>query len=103
MSKEGVHEKSGAPAFLSSPRCGAKTRKGTPCRAPAMPNGRCKLHGGKSTGPKTEEGRRRCAEARYVHGLYTKEAKQMNSLIKSLLEIHTSICANARESVEAEE
>jgi hypothetical protein len=38
-----------------APRCGAraKTRGGKPCRAPAMPNGRCRLHGGLSTGPKT--------------------------------------------------
>jgi len=28
--------------------CGAKKRDGTPCRAPAMPNGRCRIHGGKS-------------------------------------------------------
>jgi uncharacterized protein YjcR len=33
-----------------SPRCGAKTRTGTPCRSPAMPNGRCRMHGGKSSG-----------------------------------------------------
>lgn len=32
--------------------CGAKTRTGRPCRNYAMPNGRCRLHGGKSTGPK---------------------------------------------------
>ena len=30
------------------PRCGAKTRSGTPCRSPAMANGRCRMHGGKS-------------------------------------------------------
>jgi hypothetical protein len=36
------------------PRCGAKTRCGTPSRCPAMPNGCCRLHGGLSTGPKTE-------------------------------------------------
>ena len=33
------------------PRCGAKTRKGQPCRQPAMKNGKCYLHGGKATGP----------------------------------------------------
>ena len=33
-------------------RCGAKTRTGKPCKNFAMPNGRCRLHGGKSTGPK---------------------------------------------------
>jgi len=31
--------------------CGAKSKRtGKPCRQPAMPNGRCRLHGGKSTG-----------------------------------------------------
>ena len=28
--------------------CGAKKKNGTPCRMSAMPNGRCRLHGGKS-------------------------------------------------------
>ena len=28
-----------------SPRCGAKTRSGTPCLSPAMANGRCRMHG----------------------------------------------------------
>jgi hypothetical protein len=31
-------------------RCDARTRKGPPCGAPAMPNGRCRMHGGLSTG-----------------------------------------------------
>ena len=44
--------------------CGAKTRKGTPCKAKSEPGKkRCRLHGGLSTGPKTEEGRRRIAAA----------------------------------------
>ena len=29
-------------------RCGAKTQVGTPCKNPAMPNGRCRMHGGRS-------------------------------------------------------
>ena len=33
-----------------SPRCGARTRRGSPCRSLAMPNGRCRLHGGLSPG-----------------------------------------------------
>ena len=42
--------------------CGARTRKGTPCRRVDIYNGgRCRLHGGFSTGPKTEEGKRRSA------------------------------------------
>ena len=39
------------PLAQSCPRCGARTRSGRPCRSPAMPNGRCRMHGGSSTGP----------------------------------------------------
>ncbi|MDI5833392.1 MULTISPECIES: HGGxSTG domain-containing protein [Shewanella] len=40
------------------PRCGAKTRSGNPCqRYGNKANGRCKLHGGRSTGAKTTEGK----------------------------------------------
>lgn len=42
--------------YLRSPRCGARTRTGCCCRQPATPNGRCRLHGGLSTGPRTSEG-----------------------------------------------
>lgn len=39
------------------PKCGAKTRSGTPCqRAPVAGKKRCKLHGGASTGPKDLRG-----------------------------------------------
>jgi len=38
------------------PTCGAKTRVGIPCRAFALANGRCRLHGGLSTGPLTKMG-----------------------------------------------
>lgn len=39
-------------------RCGAFARStGKPCKARACSNGRCKLHGGFSTGPKTKAGR----------------------------------------------
>src|SRR6266581_7587144 len=44
--------------------CGAKTRIGTPCQRRDVhhgPSGRCKLHGGLSTGPKTVDGKRRAA------------------------------------------
>lgn len=46
--------------------CGAKKRDGTPCRAMAMPNGRCRLHGGKNTGaPKDNKNSLK-------HGIYAK-------------------------------
>ena len=44
--------------------CGAKTRKATQCRNLSEPGKkRCKFHGGKSTGPKTTEGKTRIAAA----------------------------------------
>jgi hypothetical protein len=46
------------------PRCGAKTRGGDVCKMRVEPGKRrCRFHGGKSTGPKTPEGRARIAEA----------------------------------------
>lgn len=45
-------------------RCGAHARTtGNPCQAKPMRNGRCKNHGGMSTGPKTSEGRQAIAQA----------------------------------------
>ena len=46
---------------LRGEKCEAKTRKGTPCQCKALVNGRCKFHGGKSTGPKTAEGKMKSA------------------------------------------
>jgi hypothetical protein len=55
-------------------RCGAKTRKGTACQRPAnKKNGRCRLHGGASTGPKTDAGRAMIAKSNTKHGKYTKD------------------------------
>ena len=45
-------------------KCGAHARStGNPCQAKAMTNGKCKNHGGMSTGPKTQEGRDAIAQA----------------------------------------
>ena len=44
--------------------CGAFARStGHPCKAKALANGRCKNHGGMSTGPKTVEGKKAVALA----------------------------------------
>jgi hypothetical protein len=71
--------------FSTAPRCGAKTRRGTPCLCPAMPNGRCRLHGGLSTGPRTAEGIERIRRARLKHGRFTKEAKAERGYIRELI------------------
>jgi hypothetical protein len=60
------------PDQLRGLTCGAKTRAGTPCKLTQIyVNGRCKLHGGRSTGPKSEEGKRRSA----ANGLMPKKKR----------------------------
>ena len=61
-----------------APRCGAHARTtGKPCQSPAMANGRCRMHGGKSTGRPV------------IHGRYTKAAiaqrRRDRALIRALL------------------
>jgi hypothetical protein len=68
-----------------APRCGAKTRGGTPCQGPAMKNGRCRLHGGLSTGPKTPEGLSRSRVANWKHGKYSAEKVAMRKGISALI------------------
>jgi len=71
-------------------RCLARSKgTGQQCKKPALKTSRtqkCQLHGGKSTGPVTEEGRQRCAKAKLVHGRETKakraQAAEMNRLLR---------------------
>ena len=46
-------------AAFAGTRCGARTRLGRACLGRAFPNGRCRNHGGLSTGPRTFAGRLR--------------------------------------------
>ena len=69
----------------NAPRCGARTRAGTPCKGPAMPNGRCRMHGGPSTGPRTPEGLERSRKARWKHGRYSAKTIQDRRELRALL------------------
>ena len=60
---------------LTGPRCGARTRAGHPCGQPALPNGRCRLYGGRSTGPRTQAGLDRPRALSTVHGRYDAAAR----------------------------
>lgn len=89
-SGDGPHAKRGwlkngnPPGDLSQvARCGAKTRRGAPCRAPAMANGRCRMHGGCSTGPRTPEGLERCRRANWKHGRYSASAKAERKALRA--------------------
>lgn len=65
-----------APTKSERPRCGARCRSGKACMAPVWKRAdgtlakRCRMHGGLSTGPKTEEGINRSrAGSRAWHAL----------------------------------
>ena len=66
------------------PACGAKCRDGHACKAPAMldlkyrcsiRNGRCRNHGGLSTGARTPEGKKRVDAARVRRWQRHREAQ----------------------------
>lgn len=55
--------------MAASPRCGAKTRSGSPCRSPAVSGKqRCRMHGG-AAGKGAPKGNRNALKS----GLFTRE------------------------------
>src|SRR4051812_26799438 len=68
------------------PRCGARTTSGLACKGPATRNGRCRMHGGASTGPRTAEGLARIRKARTRTGLYSAEMIEIRCLAAELRE-----------------
>jgi hypothetical protein len=60
----------------AAPRCSAKTRMCRPCAGPAMVNGRCRMHGGTSTGARTAVGLERLRQVPFKHGRRGAEARQ---------------------------
>ena len=66
------------------PRCQAKSKRSQQhCRSPAIRGKRvCRIHGGKSTGPKTQQGRNLCGAAKTLHGRETRaiRAKRQQAL-----------------------
>ena len=67
-----------------APRCGARTRGGQPCRGPAMANGRCRMHGGTSTGPRTAAGLERLRAGRTRTGLHSAEMRDLRRALAGL-------------------
>ena len=65
-------------------KCAAKTRTGEPCKRRGVgKGGRCRNHGGMSTGPKTPEGRKRISSAqrhRWVMYRLRKEREEREAL-----------------------
>jgi hypothetical protein len=64
-----------------APRCGARTRAGTPCQSPAIRGRRrCRLHGGRSTGAPRGTG-----NGNYTDGSFTAEAIAERKWLRSLV------------------
>jgi glucans biosynthesis protein len=62
-----------------SPRCGARTRSGRPCRSPAVRGRtRCRMHGGRAGAPR---GNRNA----FRHGHYTAEAIAERREVRDLI------------------
>ena len=70
-------------------QCQAKSKRtGVQCRAPASKGKtKCRFHGGASTGPRTQEGRKRCSEARFVHGQETTSMRKDRRLANARLAV----------------
>ena len=64
----------------NSPRCGAKTRNGSPCEAPAVHGKkRCRMHGG-AAGSGAPKGNRNA----YKHGDYSRATLELKKSIAVL-------------------
>lgn len=76
----GAHPRNTGP-MRDSLRCGAKTRAGTPCQAPAVKGKkRCRMHGGaKWSGAPIGN------QNAFLHGLYTQEALAHERRIQTLM------------------
>ena len=63
-------------------QCQAKSKRSQQqCRGPAMQGKSvCRMHGGSGSGPKTEAGRQRCADANTIHGFDTRQARTERAL-----------------------
>ncbi len=65
------------PEELRGMTCGAQNRKGKPCgMRQIFISGRCKFHGGLSTGPKTKEGKKRSS----MNGFKSKGSERVNKV-----------------------
>jgi hypothetical protein len=78
------------------PICQAKSkRSGEQCCNFAIKGKRvCHLHGGRSTGAKTKEGKIRQKMANIKHGMYTPEAMEERSVFTAMIKRHQEDLSN---------
>jgi hypothetical protein len=67
-----------------APRCGARTRRGSPCRCPAVRGRtRCRIHGGLSPGAPRGEG-----NGNFKNGFWTCEAVEERRWAKQMVQLY---------------
>ena len=66
---------------IRAPRCQALSKRSKQQCQKAASNGKrvCMFHGGKSAGPVTEQGRKRCAAAKTIHGRETRAKRELRA------------------------
>jgi hypothetical protein len=75
-------------ALALAPKCGAHCRTtGESCKNAAMANGRCRMHGGKSTGRPV------------IHGRYGKDAIQERQRVLAILRDLKELIGRIREDL----
>jgi hypothetical protein len=79
---------------MQSPnQCGARTRGGIPCKTPGMPNGRCRMHGGKSPGAPVGN------KNAFKHGRYSTEMVSLRKATRELIRTSKKLAAMASDAV----
>lgn len=65
---------------IAEPCCLASTRRGKLCQSPAMPNGRCRVHGGSNPGAPIGN------QNALKHGRYSAKTRDMKKAVRFLLD-----------------
>lgn len=88
----GTHRRNTAP-MLESPRCGARTRAGTPCRSPSVRGRRrCRMHGG-AGGSGAPRGNQNALK----HGTYTRVAFKQREELRLLMKDSEGLVRSLKE------
>lgn len=73
------HQRNVGP-MQNAPRCGAKTRSGTPCQSPSIQgSARCRMHGGRGSGAPLGN------HNALKHGAYDREMRERTATARHLL------------------
>jgi uncharacterized protein YjcR len=90
----GDHPRNTGP-MLSSPRCGAKTRSGAPCKAPTVRGKkRCRMHGGARG-----SGAPRANQNAVKYGRYRREAIEERASLREFLKMASEMVSDVNKAL----